>query len=68
MDNSTMKNTLTLNDTAFSAQAPDRAAMTRSLQLMRNSLVKADLLFAKTQYLPNLYEKLTRLNILAVTE
>lgn len=68
MDNSTMKNTLTLNDTAFSAQVPDRAVMTRSLQLMRNSLVKADLLFAKTQYLPNLYEKLTRLNILAVTE
>ncbi|KPB16812.1 Methyl-accepting chemotaxis protein [Pseudomonas savastanoi pv. nerii] len=68
MDNSTMKNTFTPNDTAFTGQVPDRDIMTRSLHLMRNSLIKADLLFAKTQYLPNLYEKLTRLNTLAVTE
>lgn len=48
--------------------APDTSAMATSLNLMNDSLFKADVLFASTRYLPHLYEKFKRLNTVVITE
>ncbi|MBI6856042.1 alpha-xenorhabdolysin family binary toxin subunit B [Pseudomonas cichorii] len=48
--------------TPLNIQTPDLALMSTSLNIMNNNLVTADVLYSKTLYLNNLYERFKRIN------
>ncbi|MCV4342687.1 alpha-xenorhabdolysin family binary toxin subunit B [Pseudomonas capsici] len=56
-----MNNTITHLATSMNVNTPDLPVMSSSLENMRKNLVRADVLYAKTLYLPNLYTRVQRL-------
>ncbi|MFJ4144059.1 alpha-xenorhabdolysin family binary toxin subunit B [Pseudomonas sp. NPDC089734] len=63
-----MNGTITSIGTALNVQAPDLSIMSTSLASMNNSMISADILYAKTLYLPNVYERFKRINKTVVIE
>nr|WP_260408818.1 alpha-xenorhabdolysin family binary toxin subunit B [Pseudomonas cichorii] len=61
-------NNVTAIDTQLNIQTPDMSIMSASLNTLNTTLVSADVLYAKTLYLSNLYERFKRINKVIVIE
>ncbi|RMQ40105.1 hypothetical protein ALQ04_03633 [Pseudomonas cichorii] len=63
-----MTTTITPLDNSLNIKAPDVQVMSSNLGSMNSTLVTADVLYAKTLYLPNLYARFKRINNTMVIE
>lgn len=63
-----MTNTMTTLDTPMNIKTPDLLIMINSQSALSSKLVTADVLYAKTYYLPAIYERFKRINNAIVIE
>ncbi|MBX8492377.1 alpha-xenorhabdolysin family binary toxin subunit B [Pseudomonas lijiangensis] len=63
-----MNNTISAIDTPLNIKTPDLQAMSNSQNALSSKLVTADILYSKTAYLPNIYQRFKRINNAVIIE
>lgn len=63
-----MNTTITALEAPLNIKTPDLLIMASSQSALSSKLVNADVLYSKTSYLPNTYERFKRINYVIITE